>query len=156
MTKRGKGKYKAHNGIRDIFKRYRQDFRKGEGYGYLPFRDVLIAFNKGLSKAIMEDSEVVRLPFRLGILYIQKKKQYYNKDSKYYNLNIDWVNTRKAGKRVFHLNEHTGGYYYKWMWYKRGAGVKNVRYYKFVPNRTNKRGITQLLKRGVDYYISVR
>lgn len=148
--------YKCENKTRDIYRRYRQDIaRRSEGCDYATFAKILRDFNKELSRVILEESEIINLPFRLGKLYITKTKQWYSKPewSKIpLNLPIDWKTSKEIGKRVYHLNEHTNGYIYRWRWYKRGAHVANVTLYKFLPVRQNKRKITQLLKKGVDYW----
>lgn len=102
---------------------------------------------------------VFKLPY-IGDLQLKKKKvclrERDGKINKRY-LKIDYKRTKelwnndpvakKEKKLIFHLNQHTGGFYYKISWDKRYARkVANITYFKFVFVRKWKRMIAQILK----------
>lgn len=97
----------------------------------------------------------VNLPFGFGPLAVNKKmlkrfKEYNGK--KYINLRIDWAKTKKLGKRVYHTNEHTDGYNYKWKWFPDEARFYLSDLYVFNPGRYASRAISKYLKKpGADF-----
>jgi hypothetical protein len=80
-----------------------------------------------------------KFPFRLGTLKTIKVKGDLKK------LKVDWGETNKLWARdakckeakqlVYHLNEHSGGDYYKIHWVKRNAVVKNISRVSFIAVR---------------------
>ena len=69
-------------------------------------------------------------------------------------LKIDWAASKKLGKRIYHLNDHTGGYKYRFYWTK--GIIKNITAYSFIPTRTNTRTLAGILKdknRELDYFM---
>ena len=104
-----------------------------------------------LIEEILLNSEEVRLPYRLGTVRIKKSKMKYDDKNK---LKIDWAKSKKLGKRIYHLNDHTGGYNYRFYWTK--GIVKNITAYSFIPTRTNTRRLASILKdkeRQLDYFM---
>ena len=91
-----------------------------------------------------------KMPYRLGTLRIKKKKMNYSKKNK---LKINWLETNKHKKVIYHLNDHTDGFNYRWFWSKINAVIKNKSVYSFQATRTNKRRLAGLLKnKKVDYF----
>lgn len=100
-----------------------------------------------ISEFIVEESGVFTLPFKLGNILVEKKKMPIGFLHSEGNLKLDYGIFRKTGKKVFHLNEHRRGYRYKFKWDKRGSGpiiCKTV--YRYIPTRTMKRRLAQILK----------
>ena len=88
-----------------------------------------------------------RFPYNLGILKIRKNK--VNVSNKKY-MRIDFNATKKEGKTIYHLNEHSDGYYYRFKW-KKGY-VSNIFSYVFTPVRSRKRELAQTIKSGFTEY----
>lgn len=103
------------------------------------YRDICIRFNKLISKSIIENSFEFKLPAGLGIIRI-KKIANSNKRR------VDWKSTKEHNVKVFHLNFHTDGFYFKWFWHKKKAIFTNKSAYSFSPTRENKRTLASLLK----------
>ncbi len=110
---------------------------------YKTYKEVIGAFNKKILEDIIQGGEF-EMPYRLGKIRVRKIKSDYNR------LKINFDHYRKTGEKIFFLNEHTGGYYYRWYWakYKRGVRVRNKGKYEFLFNRKNKRRLSQIIMSG--------
>lgn len=159
-TKRGLGVYKKDNGTQEIYKFYKEKIKeicKNEEelnkilVDKVLYQTICDEFNKLLIDEILINSEEVRLPYRLGTIRVKKSKMKYEDKNK---LKIDWAASKKLNKRIYHLNDHTGGYKYKFYWTK--GIVKNITAYSFIPTRTNTRRLASILKdknRQLDYFM---
>tara|TARA_R110000744_G_scaffold345108_2_gene450525 strand:+ start:4512 stop:4958 length:447 start_codon:yes stop_codon:yes gene_type:complete len=118
--------------------------------GYKKYRAVCEDFNKRIVEDILMKAKEFKMPYRLGTLRIKKKKMNYSKKNK---LKINWLETNKYKKVIYHLNDHTDGFNYRWFWSKVNAVIKNKSVYSFQATRTNKRRLAGLLKnKKVDYF----
>ncbi len=134
--------------LKNAYKTY-EDFYN---VGYKKYRSICEDFNKLIMDNILLKSHEFKMPYRLGTLRIKKKKMNYSQKNKN-KLKIDWKATRENKKVIYHLNDHTNGFNYRWYWLKREAVVKNKSVYSFQATRTNKRRLAALLKNNeVDYF----
>ena len=150
-SKRGEGNYKKDYGSNDVYKKYKEDVIPELQVDKKLFRKICDEFNRMLVDEILLNSEEIRLPYRLGTVRIKKSKMKYDDKNK---LKIDWAASRKLGKRIYHLNDHTGGYKYRFYWTK--GIIKNITAYSFIPTRTNTRTLAGILKdknRELDYFM---
>ena len=150
-TKRGEGNYKKDYGSNDVYEYYKKEVIPELQVDKQLFRKICDDFNKLLIEKILLDSEEIRFPYRLGTVRIKKSKMKYDDKNK---LKIDWAASRKLGKRIYHLNDHTGGYKYRFYWTK--GIIKNIKAYSFIPTRTNTRTLASILKdknRELDYFM---
>lgn len=150
-SKRGEGNYKKDYGSNDVYKKYKEDVIPELQVDKKLFRKICDEFNRMLIDEILLNSEEIRLPYRLGTVRIKKSKMKYDDKNK---LKIDWAASRKLGKRIYHLNDHTGGYKYRFYWTK--GIIKNITAYSFIPTRTNTRTLAGILKdknRELDYFM---
>ena len=158
--KRGLGNYKKDFGCNESYKHYKNEIKKlsvtEEDLNALlidkqTYRRICDEFNKLFIDEILISSEEMRLPYRLGTIRVKKSKMKYDDKNK---LKIDWAASKKLGKRIYHLNDHTGGYKYRFYWTK--GIVKNITAYSFIPTRTNTRRLASILKdkeRQLDYFM---
>lgn len=107
--------------------------------------EVMRTFNTLFMEYVMKTGEKVKIPRGFGSLAIAKykKKRYrtYN-GVQYPSLCIDWVKTKAVGKYVYHMNNHTDGYNFKWNWFRREArSVSLQEAWIFTPNRAHSRGL---------------
>lgn len=110
---------------------------------YKIYRAICEDANKELSRSITEDGYFFKMPYRLGVLRIQKRKVDLS------NLKPDFGLYNKSENHLKnkHLNEHSGGWYVRFYWNKRIATlVKNKAAYTFIPTRYNKRHLSGLIK----------
>lgn len=103
---------------------------------------ILIAkdFFKGLSQMIVEEAFEYKIPHGLGRIYIRRWRP------KRKHMAIDWYNTKKYGKRIYHRNTHSGGYTAMWKWDKWRTLAKGISLYLFTPTRTNHRDLAKAIK----------
>jgi len=107
------------------------------------------------------------LPGRLGSLRIKKRKNIQKIDENnnlIHNFKVNFKETLKLWNdkypglsweelkkiedkpKIYHLNEHTDNYYFRWYWDRITCNVKNQSAYKFEPVRQKKREAAQAWK----------
>jgi hypothetical protein len=162
--------YKTDLGILDMYKAYKlnQEANNKPVVSLSRYRAILKYFNVEVCKNIVSASNELRLPFRLGGLRIRKHKTRLKIDPNgkliTRHLHPNWKATNDLWKRnpeakennkiIYHTNDHTNGYYYKWYWDKRTCNIKNSSVYSLVMTRSNKRYISKIVKENIkiDYY----
>ena len=103
------------------------------------FTAVLEAFNLGICQLLLTGKEV-KLPFRLGTLYVQKKKLNYAR------LPFDYGHWQKTGEKRFDLNRHSDGYRANFHWRKQLTALTGIQLYALVPCRSLTRAISQQMQ----------
>lgn len=140
--------------ITDYYLSYKDYIEEGTQYDvdYTTFRNIVSDYFKYIRDEVMLNSKEVKLPCRLGTLQIVKHqpKEYTGK-----SLRWDWKSTRELGKPVYYLNDHTGGFKYRFHWSKQGCILKNKSKYMFVACRTNKRSLCVIIKNKQCDYIEM-
>ena len=121
--------------LKDSFKDYKKE---GGDLEYKVYRDICEEYNEEVINNIILDTLEFKIPNRLGSIRIKKVKGSPKR--------VDWALTKKYNKKIYHLNMHTDGYYYKWMWHKRDACFINKSVYSFIAPRKAKRKMAGLLK----------
>ena len=106
---------------------------------YTTYRKLCVEFNEKIINSMLKDAYEFKLPFGLGTLRIKKTP---SKNKK----RVDWKSTKEYNTKVFHLNLHTDGFYYRWHWKKKDSILTNNSLYSFTPTRKNKRELAGLLK----------
>lgn len=157
----------ADRGIHDMWKHYKEKYNDLNEKTY---KKVLKLFNKGISEIIVKESFEFIMPRDIGNIRIRKNKPKLRlKDGKIDKSGMypDWNETIKlweADKEardtkliIWHTNEHTEGYIYRWHYSKYRNKLRNKTAYSFIPSRTNKIKLTEVLKNpdkypGIDYY----
>jgi len=173
MFKRGKVKIPKDYITKDIYKYYRSTTENPVDYKtYVKFlfssKD-----NKGvietLTERILYNTYILSFP-KIGSIFVKKYKPKVkfkpngDLDIRKSHIRIDWANTLKLWqsdpeakeekRKVYHLNKHTKGYLYKFVWDKRKQPFKNKSVYKFNPVRKLDRHLGYILKNNieVDYF----
>lgn len=93
-------------------------------------------------------------PYGFGSIAINKKKLKTFKifeGKKYVNLRIDWNKTKKAGKKIYHTNEHSDGYNFRWLWFNTDAKMHLSELYVFKPGRYASRAINKYIRKSPEY-----
>ena len=133
---RSKNKIVSPDNLSQIFDEYIKDKEKDSPYNIS--KSVFINVNNyhlnGITEGLLSGKEYV-MPLGLGRIAIYKKKASGFRTVDYF---IDWQKTVAAGKRVYHLNEHSDGYNYSISWI-RGHRIRNIELYRFIPTRRFKR-----------------
>ena len=68
---------------------------------------------------------------------------------------VDFHQSAKVGKKVYHMNDHRDNHAYRWYWNKYLNRLTNGKYYSFTPTRKNKRRLANILKnrKDIDYFL---
>lgn len=126
--------------IRDFGKLYLKDMksagkREEEIIPQVTYRNLMKDFFKLLAIEIIRSAYFFRIPYHLGLIRIRKFKTKVGSPG-----SINWKETRRLGKHVYHTNKHTDGYYFRWRWMKSSihAAFRNSNYYHFRVTETRK------------------
>lgn len=87
------------------------------------------------------------VPCNLGVIGLRKKEMQIGFLHHTNRLKIDWNTSRKVGKVMYHTNDHTNNFRYKWHWH-----YTNKNYYKFIPCREMKREAVKIIKNKINDY----
>lgn len=119
----------------------KKHFDKGDAYEVdkATYRKICYAFNKKVIDKALTGS-LVKLPHSMGCIWCKKFKINWEKPP------IDLNETRKKGKVVYHLNEHSNGWCARWTWSKRNNLIANLIYYSFKPTRSNSRKLSNVMQ----------
>lgn len=115
----------------------------GIDISYENFRDIIWTTNELMRQAITEEAGI-ELFEQLGHIVVTKYKS-----SK---VPIDWVNSKKLGKKIPLLNLHSFGYIHHIKWFKMGTRFQNRYIYKFKPYRLLSRAVAANVKTGKKYF----
>jgi hypothetical protein len=137
VRKKGPHKYTGLKGIKDSYKQYKADYPRSH-VDIKTYKKVCLTFFRVSVECLLDGMEV-KIPF-MGSFKVAKRKRDFNK------LQPNWVETKKLWdedpeakknkKLVYHLNEHSKGFYYRFHWRK--GMVKNISAYSFLPVRSAK------------------
>jgi len=116
----------------EIYKFYRKKEKVKNKVSDKLFRKICNDYNKFCYESLLEGKEVL-LPFGLGKLLITKNEINWD------NPPINWKETRKAGKLIYHTNMDTYNLVMSFKWISSNHVLRNGRYYSFKPTWTNKR-----------------
>jgi hypothetical protein len=140
---------------KDMYKSYIKSLEGGENSPYyIPYSTYIKinnTYTNYIVNRVLEQSLPFKLGHRLGSFQIVKKKVYAGSQIKYES--VDWEISRQLHKKVYHLNDHSGGFKYLFWWDRNNAAVVNIRAYKFIPVRTIKRKLAFNIKNKIrDYF----
>jgi hypothetical protein len=152
------------------------DKRSDFNVSFQEYCEVIRLFNKKAKDAIIYNSWVFKLPYRLGTIYIKKIKITLaldeNGEVDTRKLVPDWPKTHALWSRIYPdkskielkeirnkkivylLNEHTDGYKFIVRWQKKYCNVAGHGPYEFVFAKDNRRELARLLKSNpnITYY----
>jgi len=147
------GRINGAKTLKDSYNHYIEEIPESSLFrvDYKTYRKMCEEFNKKICKYILEEAGEYTLPYRMGSIRIKKTKMDYNIN----HMRPNWKKSKELGKRVYHVNDHTDGYRYRWAWNKSNVVTVGKKLYCFYPTRTNKRTLASLLKdkdNYVDYF----
>lgn len=108
-------------------------------------RKIVETCNKFIAEVVRDEQDGFKLPFGLG--YLCSTRYIPNKPA------IDWHETNKIGKHVYHANLHTFGYSVKVAWFRVGR-ITNTHFnevFKFKAYKTLSQSVSKLFKGGKMY-----
>lgn len=157
MIQRRMHKIKSDYGIADYYNYYNSKYKyKVNAHDY---KSILRDVNDMLGKLIINESYELKLPRRLGIVYLSKRKSNVwlddtgnLKTNRPINFNATrklWDSDPKAKENkvyIRHENSHTDGYVYKISYRRKAATYKNKNAYRIRPHRDLTRGLARAIK----------
>lgn len=115
---------------------------------YARFKRIISEMYKIILECLQDRSDCFKMPFGLGYLMIVKyKPKYYNAQS----LSVDYKQSKKYDKKIYHLNEHSDGYKYRLFWSKQPYTFSDRYKYQLSFVRENKRRLAKLIFNRQDY-----
>ena len=159
-----------------LYRYYRQvlelsgylDKRSDYNVSEAEFGRVLRLFNQKAKDALIYDSWVFKLPYRLGTIYIKKKKMAIklasNGELYKHNLAPDWKRTKDLWakmypglsdeelkkipnkKIVYYTNEHSYGYKFVIHWQKKYCNIRGHGPYEFKFAKDNRRELANAIR----------
>lgn len=138
--------------IEDYYQSYKEYTKDNPLYkiSKAKFRNILKDYFKFLASEIIDGAKEVRLPARMGTLYVIKIKP---KKFGFNHCRVDFYNTKEYNKTIFHLNEHSDGYKYMFRWRKFDILIKHKSLYELIMTRDNKRRLAKIIKNKEKDYI---
>lgn len=160
---RGKNKIKVDFSSPEIYKGYCNSLTDKEGLYKVDktlFTKVLKEANIALLELMMLHNLEFKIPCRLGNISLRKRKLRYklNKDGTLDKKGLSvnhkltnelWQNDPEAKKnkvKIYHTNEHYGGYKVNFFWSKRNSLCKGISIVQFKASRYAKRKLSGYLK----------
>lgn len=119
---------------------------------YNTFRGIINDYFRYLRDEIIENGKEVKLPCRMGTLQVVKHKP---KEWTGKSLRIDYHASKEYGKPIYHLNEHSNGFKYRFYWNKKNMLTTNKTKYQLIMTRANKRRLAQIIKSRERDYIEI-
>jgi hypothetical protein len=93
---------------------------------------VLKDFFSMMVEKVIVDRKRVELPYNLSTHRIKKIKQDMSKTPR-----IDFNKSKIYGVKVYHLNNHSSGFYFRWFWDKKPVLTRNKKLYSFELTKKN-------------------
>jgi hypothetical protein len=85
-----------------------------------------------LTTKVIVDRKRIKLPYNLDIHRIKKGRL-----KNQIRPRIDFNKTKQLKQTIYHLNNHSFGFYYRWYWEKSHIPLKNKNFYKFELTKKN-------------------
>jgi hypothetical protein len=117
---------------------------------YTVFKSILTDYFRYLIVQVLEKSREIRLPARMGYVSVIKKRPF---KTQRHGMNVDFKSTNELGKTILHLNEHSDGYRFRFLWRKNEMLIKNKTMYEMRMSRENKRKLAYIIKNRLFDYV---
>lgn len=128
---------KDDNGLTEAYKFFKtKHSHKIDIYTY---KKICYEINKMICDQVLQ-GKMVSLPHGIGAIWIKKYKMNLDKPK------LDLHETKKQGKKIYHLNFNSDGYQVRWCWRKKHNWFKNTKFYSFHPTRDNSRRLAKVMK----------
>lgn len=137
----------------DFYEAYIKEVEESDGpyqVSYATYRDICEEYYKELMEYLFEGGLYI-FPYNVGEISIKGMRP---KNFNSRTLTINWEETNKIGKRVYHLNDHSNHFKYRFSWSKKDKHIKHKTDYRLVFTRDNKRRLAKIIKSGNYNYFS--
>jgi len=141
-------KYEYRSASREVFKRFKEKHPEVD-LKYTDWCNIVYSFNYGFRDYCLETGRKAKFPYGIGVFCITKFKQPKIKvvdGVSHINMNVDWKKTKEKGFRVFHMNNHTEGFGFRWYWIFGTQRFFQSEIWSFKPSRVSSRLINHYIK----------
>lgn len=125
-----------------VFKRFKEK-HPDINIDYTTWCNVIYSFNYAFRDYCLETGMKGRLPYGFGDFAISKKKPKRHSTlpdgREVIHMPVDWVKTKKHGKYIYHMNNSTEGFKFKWKWFNTSARFFKAEVWNFKPSRLSSR-----------------
>ncbi len=142
--KRKEQKRKGFKTLRDSYNFYK-DHCKTKPLTFKLYSSIIKECNLELLNQVVNESNGVTLPYRLGDLEVIKLNRHYGLKK---NWAIDYKRTKELGFPIYFDQK----YLYKWNWNIKKCIVTHKTLYKFTAARKAKRMVAPAIKNGQDFF----
>lgn len=115
------------------------------------YSKILEDYNAYIMDLIINKAYEFAIPSGLGVIVVAKKCQV--KYAGHLKFNVDFKETKKAGKTIYHMNEHSKAYRYRFQWFRDTYRYNMIKEYRLDMCRGAKRALAQAIKNNVTDYI---
>src|SRR5690625_2693866 len=144
---RVKSQYRSDR--KEVYERFIKEYPE-YNISFKEWRKILYIINKSIRGYLFETGNKFRVPHGFGDLFVNKKKSkktYTDKDGNTkISLPVDWIKTRKKGKKDYILNDHTEGYRFGIMYAYRYSKLNLRKLWKFSACRGTYRLLAKYIK----------
>lgn len=115
---------------------------------YSVYKRILQSMCEIILDKVLNSSDGFKMPYGLGFIQVgkYKPKTYTGK-----SLSVDFKASKELEKRIYHLNEHSGGYKFRLHWSKIPQTFPDRYKYQLSLVRANKRKLAKLIFNNHDY-----
>lgn len=145
-----RAKYEYRSTSKEVFSRFRQKHPE-INISYTEWCNILYSFNYGFRDYCLETGKKAKFPYGIGEFCITKFKPKKTKEIdgiEHINLNVDWKRTKERGFKIYHMNNHTEGFDFRWLWVRRSPRFVESSVWNFKPSRVSSRLINHYIKQG--------
>ena len=130
-------------GLKESYNHYKNTYT--DPVDYKCYSECIKRCNKKIIDLIVNQSEIIELPYRLGLIHINKYEKVYSSNKNKWA--IDFKKTKELGFTVYFDQK----FIYRWSWKRNHAIVRNKSKYKFTASRFAKRAVPKALKNKTEY-----
>lgn len=139
---------KAFATFKEEFPRTKIDFRK--------FKEIINAINIFYLEYILNTGDIVFIPYGLGKVFIQKNKRRIRRSKDGTGTHViapvNWAETKKQGKVIYYMNEHSDEFTYRYWWFHKSAHLKHFPNWEMkMSDYAKKRLFAKIVDKEVDY-----
>lgn len=131
-----------------VFKRFKLKYPE-VNIDYNTWCIIIYNFNYAFRDHILETGRKARFPYGFGEFTISKYKPKTTKNlldgTEVVGLPINWKRSKELNQIVYHMNFHTEGFKFKWLWLRDKARFEKSALWNFKPSRVTSRLLNHYL-----------
>lgn len=152
---RGRNRIRNEYTQTELYNAYKEEVSDNSLYDVdkKTYYKVYTEFMKAVINEILFNGLKYKLPYNLGIIHVVKRPV---RTDDFTQGQIDWKETIKHNKLIYHLNDHSNNFRYSFYWDKATTNKRrNIGLYKVVMSRHNKRLLAKIIKSGEQDYFEI-